>query len=238
MDRERLRPVRRPRVRALLPVALVLLAAAPALTQQTTGQTAAPPGSPEAERERWNRAFTIQPPNIRTDANLFLVQVAANLKPGAALDVGMGFGRNALHLARSGWTVTGVDVSDVGVQRAQEQAQKEMLPLTAIRADALQFDYGTDKWDLVAAIYMGEIATRLADRLTDALKPGGILVIEHFLRKPEERLGYLPGELPKAFAQLEVLRYAEEDARPDYDRQNDGRVVRFLARKRAGVEAP
>lgn len=212
-------------------LALLLTAATSALAQQAATQTAPPPGSPEAERERWNRAFTIKPRNIRTDANQFLVQVAANLTAGAAIDVGMGFGRKALHLARTGWTVTGVDISDVGVQRAQEQAQKEKLALTAIRADALQFGYGTNKWDLVAVMYMGSIATWLADRLTDALKPGGVLVIEHFLRKPEERLGYLPGELPKAFRRLEVLRYTEEDASPDYDQQSQGRVVRLLARK-------
>lgn len=217
--------------RLLVPALLLLLTAPAALARQTAAQAAPPPGSPEAERERWNRVFTMQPPNIRADANRFLVQVAANLTPGTAIDVGMGFGRNALHLARTGWTVTGVDVSDVGVQRTQEQAAKEKLALTAIRTDALQFDYGRDKWDLVAAMYMGGIATRLADRLTDALKPGGILVIEHFLRKPEERLGYLPGELPKAFPRLEVLRYAEEDGNPDYDQQSTGRVVRFLARK-------
>jgi SAM-dependent methyltransferase len=232
VNRERPRPASTAAIlRTLLPAVLVLAATASALAQQAAGQTAPPPTA-ESERERWNRAFTLKPPNIRTDATQFLVQVAANLKPGTAIDVGMGFGRNALHLARTGWTVTGVDLSDVGVQRAQEQAQKEKLPLTAIRGDALQFDYGRDKWDLVAAMYMGRVATDLADRLTDALKPGGVLVIEHFLRKPEERLGYLPGELPKAFGRLEVLRYAEEDARPDYDQQNDRRVVRFLARKR------
>lgn len=222
----------RPSCRLLIPaLALLLTAATTALAQQTAPQTAPPPGSPEAERNRWNRVFAMKPPNIRTDANRFLVQVAASLPPGAAIDVGMGFGRNALHLARTGWTVIGIDISDVGVQRAQEQAQKEKLSLTAIRADALQFDYGKDKWDLVAVMYMGGIATRLADRLTDALKPGGVLVIEHFLRKPEERLGYLPGELPKAFPRLEVLRYTEQDASPDYDQQSQGRVVRLLARK-------
>ena len=194
--------------RARLPVLLlVLTAAAAALAAQTAGQTAPP--TVESERDRWNRVFTLQPPNIRTEANQFLVQVAANLKPGAAIDVG-----------------------DVDVQRAQEQAQKEKLPLTAIRVDALEFDYGRDKWDLVATMYMGGITIKLADRLTDALKPGGVLVVEHFLRKPEERLGFLPGELPKAFPRLEVLRYAEEDARPDYAQQTPGRVVRFLARKR------
>jgi SAM-dependent methyltransferase len=212
----------------LLVLTLTAVGTFPLLAQQ-----APPQSTPESERERWNRVFAMAPPNIRTDANQFLMQVAGNLKPGEAIDVGMGFGRNALYLAKAGWTVTGVDISDVGVEKARLQAEKEKLPLTAIRADALTFDYGRDRWDLIAVMYMGGIAIRLADRLTDALKPGGVLVIEHFLReKPEEKLGYTPGVLPKAFPRLEVLRYAEEDAAPDYAQQTKGRVVRFLARKR------
>jgi predicted O-methyltransferase YrrM len=54
----------------------------------------------QAQRERWNRVFANTPPNIRTDGNAFLVQVARELKPGTAIDIGMGFGRNALYLAR------------------------------------------------------------------------------------------------------------------------------------------
>lgn len=208
---------------AMLMAALVLASA----------QAASPPpaGSPEAERERWNRAFAVPRPNIRNEANEFLAQVAAELPAGAALDVGTGFGRNALHLARHGWTVTAIDVSDVGIERLTRQAAKEGLAVTALRQDAMTYDYGTNRWDLIALIYMGGLAKDLAPRLTAALRPDGVIVIEHFLKSPGERLGYESNMVPTWYPQLEVLHYSEVESHPDYNVQHKGRVVRFLARK-------
>jgi SAM-dependent methyltransferase len=178
----------------------------------------------EDERARWNRIFTTPPARIRTDANQFLVQVTHDLKPGTALDVGMGLGRNALFLARKGWTVTGIDISDVGVDNARRQAAVERLPLTAIRQDMFTFDFGRERYDLIAFMYMGPLTQDLADRMTAALKPGGLLVMEHFT-------GGMQPDLPKHFPGLDVLRHAEEEGSPDYDQYKPGRVTRFLARK-------
>ena len=56
--------------------------------------------------------------------NAFLVKFAKTLKPGRALDVGMGQGRNTIYLAQQGWQVTGFDLSDAGVKLARERATK------------------------------------------------------------------------------------------------------------------
>jgi SAM-dependent methyltransferase len=225
--------------------ALALLAwLTPVLAQQTTPTQAPPataaqrqtlstdPAAVEAQRQRWNGVFSRSPDNIRTDANRFLVQVVNELKPGVAIDIGMGVGRNALYLARHGWKVTGVDVSDVGVQKAREQAEAEKLPLTAIRDDMFKFDYGHDRYDLIVFTYMGGEKQGMADKITDALKPGGLLVIEHFLRQGTTTLGYPPGELPKIYPKLEVLHYGEIQGNPDYGQKQTEGVVQFLARKK------
>ena len=52
-----------------------------------------------------------------------LVAEVAQLTPGRALDVGCGEGADAIWLARRGWTVTAIDVSDVAVRRAREAAE-------------------------------------------------------------------------------------------------------------------
>jgi len=127
--------------------------------------------------------------------------------------------------------VTGVDVSDVGVEKARQQAAAEHLSLNAIRDDMFTFDYGHDRYDLVVFTYMGGEKQGMADKITDALKPGGVLVIEHFLRAPNSPLGYPAGVLPSLYPKLEVLHYAEVDGRPDYGQQTPGKVVQFLARK-------
>src|SRR2546426_936208 len=54
--------------------------------------------------------------------NAFLVEMARQRKPGRALDVGMGQGRNSIFLAQQGWDVTGFDPADVGVRQAKAEA--------------------------------------------------------------------------------------------------------------------
>src|SRR4051794_30296354 len=53
-----------------------------------------------------------------------LVAEVAELTPGSALDVGCGEGADAIWLARGGWTVTAIDVSDVAIGRAREAAER------------------------------------------------------------------------------------------------------------------
>ena len=48
-----------------------------------------------AEVERWNRTLTSDKPRFNTHPNAFLMEIAKTRKPGTALDVGMGQGRNS-----------------------------------------------------------------------------------------------------------------------------------------------
>ena len=49
-----------------------------------------------AEVERWNRILTAPKPAFSMAPNAFLVQMTKGLRPGRALDVGMGQGRNTI----------------------------------------------------------------------------------------------------------------------------------------------
>jgi 2-polyprenyl-3-methyl-5-hydroxy-6-metoxy-1,4-benzoquinol methylase len=51
--------------------------------------------------------------------------VVRGRKPGKALDIGIGEGRNAIFLATQGWEVTGFDISDVGVRSAERRPRRE-----------------------------------------------------------------------------------------------------------------
>ena len=48
------------------------------------------------EVERWNRILTAEQPRFNINPNGFMVEMVKGRKPGKALDVGMGQGRNAL----------------------------------------------------------------------------------------------------------------------------------------------
>jgi SAM-dependent methyltransferase len=70
------------------------------------------------------------------------------LAEGTILDLGCGTGRVALHLARRGHRVTGLDAELAFVEVLEERAGA--LPVTGIEGDARAFDLGSE-FDLVLA---------------------------------------------------------------------------------------
>jgi len=81
------------------------------------------------EADYWNRFYTNSNANFNKAPNGFLVQMVEGRRPGAALDYGMGEGRNAIYLASLGWQVWGFDPADAGVALAQKRAKELGLTL-------------------------------------------------------------------------------------------------------------
>lgn len=108
-----------------------------------------------------------------------LLREVPGLTPGRALDVGCGEGADAIWLARSGWKVTAIDISDVAVSRAREAAELARAAVTWVRGDALQTPFPAGSFDLVSMQYpalpkaAGEAAVRA---LLDTVRPGGLLL--------------------------------------------------------------
>ena len=115
-------------------------------------------------------------PEFKTEPNRLLMDAVDGRKPGRALDVGMGQGRNALAVARLGWDVTGFDVSAVGLAKARVAAAAQGVTINAVHASDEEFDFGRDRWDLIALLYA--IEKRSVFRVKSALRPGGLVVVE------------------------------------------------------------
>src|SRR5205085_5413646 len=126
-------------------------------------------------RDEWNEAFR-RSIGFNREPNRLLVEAVKGRKPGRALDVAMGQGRNALYLASQGWKVTGVDISDEGLRIARDQARAKKLALDTIEADVDKWDFGTNRWDLVTLIYAGSDNARLA-KIKPCLKQGGLVIV-------------------------------------------------------------
>jgi 2-polyprenyl-3-methyl-5-hydroxy-6-metoxy-1,4-benzoquinol methylase len=170
--------------------------------------------------------------------NQFLAEAVEELAPGTALDVGMGQGRNAIYLARKGWTVTGFDVAEVGLKKAQDQAAAIGVVIEAVHAADEEFDFGQDRWDLIAIIHA--IEKRSVQRVRRALKPGGVVLIEASHKEPGGyAFGYESNELLKIFDGFRILRCEERLGIHDFseDRTKRGRLVRLVAQKPAKVDA-
>ena len=172
--------------------------------------TTAPAQTPaERARDFWNKEFAEGKVLLHKGPSALLVAAIEGRKPGKALDIGMGQGRNAVFLAEKGFDVTGVDLSDVGVEQAKASASARNVKLTAVVSDIDKFDFGTEQWDLITSFYMHawhrRSPTDVPKRIYEALKPGGLLVIEGFA-EPPNKVGLQTEQLAKQFGRMRILR--------------------------------
>ena len=76
------------------------------------------------------------------------------LPAGRALDLACGEGRNAIWLARRGWTVTGVDFSDTAIAKARHLAEKAQVSVNWVCEDVIDWEPEADSFDLVVICYL------------------------------------------------------------------------------------
>ncbi len=157
--------------------------------------------------------------------NQFVAAELADLAPGRALDVACGEGRNALWLARRGWSVTGLDFSAVALERAAGLADD--LDVTWVVGDALQADL--PEVDLVVLAYLqlppeqrGAVVRRTFGALADG---GTFLLVAHDSTNLAEGTGG---------PQDPAVLYTAEDVLADLD----GQRFRVVHAARVAREIP
>ncbi|MEZ5399008.1 MAG: class I SAM-dependent methyltransferase [Bryobacteraceae bacterium] len=168
--------------------------------------------------------------------NALLAAALRGRPRGKALDVAMGQGRNALFMASQGWSVTGFDVSTRGLDRARRAARARRLRIQAIHACDEDFDFGREQWDLIALIY--PIEKRSVLRVREALRPGGIVVMEVAHKSASgARFEYESGELMEIFDGFLWLRYEEVTTLPDWGAEKGpAKLIRLVAEKPGGAD--
>lgn len=151
----------------------------------------APSGTP------WDERYGAETFMYGTEPNDFLrEQVALLPKSGEVLCLAEGEGRNAVFLAQQGLHVTGVDGSAVGLAKAHKLAAARGVAIETQVADLSDWDLGDARWDVIVSIWAhlpAPLRASLHPRIARALRPGGVLVLEHYHPK---QLAYKTGGPP------------------------------------------
>ena len=136
----------------------------------------------------WDKRYSGEDYAFGTKPNEFLVSQAHRLKPGMrALVPGDGEGRNGVWLAEQGLTVDTVDASPVGVAKARKLAAERGVVVNAAVADLAAWAWPREAYDVVAVLYVhffDHERPKLHRAMLDALKPGGLLILEAY--RPEQ----------------------------------------------------
>jgi 2-polyprenyl-3-methyl-5-hydroxy-6-metoxy-1,4-benzoquinol methylase len=133
----------------------------------------------------WNERYGTADRIWSGNPNAQLVAEASGIPAGRALDVGCGEGADAIWLAARGWQVTGVDISQVALDRAARHAEAAGVAdrVTWLRADLTDGTSPGSGFDLVSAQYLhlpGALRVPLYRGLAEAVGPGGtFLVVGH-----------------------------------------------------------
>lgn len=171
----------------------------------------------------WDKVYAGTNPIFSQSPTGLVVNAIDGRTPGTALDIGMGQGRNSVYLAARGWDVTGFDPSGEGVRMARSNAERANVKIRALVARDDEFDYGSDRWDLIVMTYVRDLTKGDAERFWKSLKPGGILVYENGADESNSVLG--------AFLGYQIIRFEDIQTTSEWNPERKSRVQRLIAQK-------
>ncbi|WP_434993434.1 class I SAM-dependent methyltransferase [Arthrobacter sp. Ld5] len=194
----------------------------------------------EYTQEFWDDRYRQHAARIWSgNPNAQLVAAAEGLAPGRALDVGCGEGADAVWLASRGWTVLGVDVSEVALTRARAHAGALGDTITDHiewrHADLLDSPELPGDQDLVSVQFMhlpDPDRARIFRQLAALVGLGGtLLIVGHdpsdrhtgVGRPPHAEVFYTPQQIAALLDDSWDIRACE--SRPRTQRTPDGRDV-------------
>lgn len=191
----------------------------------------------ETDRIKWNERFDSEVSFLGEHPSPFLAREMEHilaLVPGSrALDIACGEGRNSIFLARHGFRVVGLDISDVGIAKAERLAEKEGLQIDFHRQDLDGWRI-VEEFDLI--INFNFLLRPLIPEQVRALAPAGLLLFDTILESPKllatHNLDFFLryGELEKIFGAFggEILFYEE-------DREGEMPTARLMFRNTGGA---
>ncbi|MDF3064520.1 MAG: methyltransferase type 11 [Polyangiaceae bacterium] len=134
--------------------------------------------------EFWDRRYASAEYVYGKEPSDFLAERFIELPVGGdVLCLADGEGRNGVFLATQGMRVTAVDNSSVGLEKAERLAAERAVALTTVLADLAEWDAGDARWDGVVSIWAhlpASVRAALHPRMARALRPGGVLLLEHY----------------------------------------------------------
>ena len=142
--------------------------------------------------------------------NPLLVEAARDLRPGRALDLACGTGRNALWLAQNQWRVTAVDGSPTALEILRRRAAGLRIETQIVDLEDSGFTIAPARYDLIAMCYYFQ--KNLLEPCKLGLVPGGVMVVIALLMEPGKEgstFRMRPGELRGYFADWEILHDRE-----------------------------
>jgi SAM-dependent methyltransferase len=193
----------------------------------------------------WDQRYATDEYIYGTEPNAFLAEHAALLS-GPVLSLCEGEGRNGVFLAARGLDVLGIDGSAVGLAKAQKLAHARGVVLRTAVTDLAAYTPPEHTFGAVVSIFAhlpSALRHQLYPKVERALKPGGLLLFEHYgpAQLPKNTGGpkdvdmlITAAQLKQAFPHCDpiIARELDRDVMEGTYHHGLSSVTQFLARKR------
>ncbi len=158
----------------------------------------------------WDQRYDEEGFAYGTEPNDFLKSEYFQIpKGGRVLCLAEGEGRNAVFLAKQGYSVTAVDQSAVGLQKATALALENGVKIQTRVSDLAEYDLGCNAWDgivSIAAHVPPALRKKLHLQVLKALKENGIFILEAFTERQLDMDGIGGPPHKELFMSLDELR--------------------------------
>lgn len=135
------------------------------------------------EKRMWNERYSSEAYAYGIEPNAFLTAMYDKLPSGRILCIGEGEGRNAVWLAGQGNTVTAVDLSEVGLKKANKLAESRGVTITTVHADLADYEIEKEQWDAIVSLFCHlppALRKNVHHRCVEGLRPGGVFLLEAY----------------------------------------------------------
>ena len=131
----------------------------------------------------WDERYSSEEYAYGITPNKFLEENFNCIPKGKVLSLAEGEGRNAVFLAKQGYSVTAVDASRVGLEKARSLAKENGVVIECIHADLADYDIGENKWDGIVSIFCplpSSLRKQLHKKVEAGLKRNGVFLLEAY----------------------------------------------------------
>lgn len=201
--------------------------------------------------ERWNDRYRSEEFAYGEQPNSFLKEQLDQLKPGSILFPAEGEGRNAVYAAAQGWTVSAIDISIEGKNKAMRLAEAHEVKIDYKVGGMESLDYAPGQFDAIALIYAhfpADIKSQYHRALDVYLRTGGTIIFEAFSKNHlayiarNEKVGgpkdmdmlFSTDEIRADFPNYEIVLLEEKEIELSEGLFHNGvgSVIRFVGRKK------
>jgi SAM-dependent methyltransferase len=135
------------------------------------------------EKQMWDERYSAEEYAYGTKPNEFLEENVNAIPKGKVLSLAEGEGRNAVFLARRGYSVTAVDSSLVGLNKGRKLAEANGVVVEFIHADLADYDLGENEWDGIVSIFSplpSSLRRQLYKKVEVGLRPSAVFLLEAY----------------------------------------------------------